>query len=482
MNKLIKLEEIGISLDTKGKKFLSNLPKKILEIKEYRFIGLLEPWAGSLTKTVLECKIHGRGDEFENPWTPALSSAAQSGCPKCSGKYKYTEQETITIINETGYIFHSFLNDFSGVNSKVIVECPNHGLGSSFDSPWITTVNNLKIGRGCPKCSSVYQRSTTEWQEIISRQGYIFLGFSGSFKGKQTRVLLECPKHGPATEFSSPWIPRLEDIERGNGCPKCGGVYRFSKEEYIQKINETGYRFIEFIGEWKVIHTLVNVECKTHGEGKKFKTPWLPTINNLTRGGDCPKCMKRYVYSQDEIIEKIENETKYIFTSFAEEFNGVKGKLILSCPTHGRGDEMNPQWLPTADTIFRGSGCPICGEISAVIENKDPQTPCTLYYIQFNFEGRMFYKIGITTRSIEKRFIRIGSHGISIENSTTRTLPLLTAITIEQEILNEFHLYKTPMGKILKDVGGGSECFSIDVFEKYGLTLDDYIEKFDKYL
>ncbi len=481
MSKFIDLENIENQLDTKGKKFLLKLTEQIKEIKEYKFIGLLEPWKGSQTRTVLECKTHGRGDEFGMPWTPVFSSVTQGvGCPKCSGKYKYTEQETISAINSTGYNFHCFIDGFSGVQSKVIVECPIHGIGSNFDNPWTTTVANLKLGKGCPKCSNVYQRSLSEWENIILSRGYKFLGISGNFKGKNTRALVECPQHGRGDDFSSPWIPRFEDIEKGNGCPKCGEVYRFSKDEYIQKINDTGYKFIEFVGDWKVIHTLINVECSIHGEGKYFGTPWLPTINNLLRGGDCPKCMKRYVYNPDEIIEKINRDTKYTFIKYYDDYNGVKGRVVLSCPEHGVGDSLNPPWLPTPDSIFRGSGCPICGEISAVIENKDPNTPSLIYYINFRHENTDFYKVGITTRSIEERFRRIEANEISIINISKISAPLIAAISIEQAILNEFHLYKKHMGSVLKEVGGGSECFTIDVLGKYGLTLDDYLESFNE--
>lgn len=292
INKLLDLDKIENQLNTKGKQYLSLLKERIPLIQDYDFVGLLAPWCGAKTRTVLSCKIHGRGDQFSTPWIPIINSVLQGyGCPKCAGKYQYSEEEAIQLINDTGYKFCKFLDKYEGVDSKVVVECKIHGNGDRFGNPWSTTLVNLRLGKGCPKCSGVYKRSLDEWASTVEDKSYKFLGLAGEFKGKHSRILVECPVHGRADEYSSPWIPRFEDIERGNGCPKCGTVYRFSKDEYIKKINETDYKFVEFVGKWKVIHTKVNVLCSVHGEGKLFGTPWLPTINNLTRGDAAPNAL-----------------------------------------------------------------------------------------------------------------------------------------------------------------------------------------------
>lgn len=476
MSKMLDLDTIESSLNTKGRQYLQLLKERIPLIENYELIGLLEPWKGAQTRAVLACKTHGRGDLFASPWIPIVNSVFQGyGCPKCSGKYQYTEQEVIELINDTGYQFCKFIDIFKGVQSKVIVECETHGKGDSFGNIWSTTLVNLKIGKGCPKCSGVYKRSLSEWQLTVTNQGYKYLGLHGDFKGKDSRVLIECPVHGRGEDYSNPWIPRFEDVDRGNGCPKCGTVYRFSQAEYIEKINATGYKFVEFIGGWKVIHTKVNVACSIHGEGKNFGTPWLPTINNLTRGGHCPKCVKRYVYTENEIIEKINNETRYTFIEYIGKFNGVKGSVIVSCPEHGRGDSFSPDWTPSVDALFSGRGCPKCGDIASVLENKSPDTPCVLYYIHFKYDECSFYKIGITTRGIEERFRRLEFLNISIVESNFRDTILKVAVNAEIQILDEYHLYKTDMRHVLKEIGGGTECFALDVLAKYDVTLDDYI-------
>lgn len=151
MNMIINLDEIEKTLNTKGKQYLSLLKERIPLIKDYEFVGLLEPWRGAQTRTVLACTTHGRGDLFASPWTPIINSVFQGvGCPKCSGKYQYTEQEAVQLINETGYKFHKFVNSYNGVQSKVIVECEIHGIGDKFGTPWATTLVNLKLGKGNP--------------------------------------------------------------------------------------------------------------------------------------------------------------------------------------------------------------------------------------------------------------------------------------------------------------------------------------------
>lgn len=131
--------------------------------------------------------------------------------------------------------------------------------------------------------------------------------------------------------------------------------------------------------------------------------------------------------------------------------------------------------MPTADSLFTGRGCPKCGDINSVLENRDPETPCILYYIHFKNKNSSFYKIGITTREIEERFRRASAHNIIMEEITYVKTKLDIAVKAEMKIIEEFYLYKIYMGHILHEIGGGTECFSIDVLNKYNVTLDDYI-------
>lgn len=72
----------------------------------------------------------------------------KSGCPKCSGKHKYTTEE---FIREANYIHNNFYDYsktiYNGAFKKVIITCPIHG-------DFQQKPNSHLSGQGCPHCKS----------------------------------------------------------------------------------------------------------------------------------------------------------------------------------------------------------------------------------------------------------------------------------------------------------------------------------------
>ncbi|MCT8987477.1 GIY-YIG nuclease family protein [Shewanella phaeophyticola] len=275
--------------------------------------------------------------------------------------------------------------------------------GSKFFTPWTPTLSNLLYHKkGCPKCSKVYKRSKAEWINVVNSTKYTFVRFDSEFKGKNTRIVVGCPSHGNGDTYKTKWLPRLEDILRGSGCPKCSFLYQYSEDEYREELEvNTSYTVIGFLSSENINkHSLVNLCCPVHGEGKLFDNPWLPSINNVLRGGRCPKCRNRYVYTESNIIEKINLETGYEFIKFSTDSKlGVKSKVIIRCLNHNDLTEKRQQWETTPDTLFSGSGCPKCSE-TGFNRGKD-----AYFYLQDLFmDGELIaIKIGITNREPIKR-------------------------------------------------------------------------------
>ncbi|MCT8987479.1 hypothetical protein [Shewanella phaeophyticola] len=107
-------------------KFINRLDGK------YDFIDFLGDKFNAKTRVILSCKEHGKGSEFGNPWLPVADSVMQGyGCPKCSGRYRYTQEECIEQVKELGFIFVNFLGEFKGIQTNVNLDCPIHGEGCS---------------------------------------------------------------------------------------------------------------------------------------------------------------------------------------------------------------------------------------------------------------------------------------------------------------------------------------------------------------
>lgn len=102
-------------------------------------------------------------------------------------------------------------------------------------------------------------------------------------------------------------------------------------------------------------------------------------------------------------------------------------------------------------------GCNFC--------NKPKNDKCTLYYIKFIIKDTIYYKIGITTQTLKKRFMADARHINKI--IFEKELSSYEAYKQEQEILYKFKNYRVLNGNLL--IGSGStELFIKDVLE-----LDD---------
>jgi uncharacterized C2H2 Zn-finger protein len=380
------------------------------------YVGHVGDKFNAKSRVILNCKFHGQGDLFGNKWTPIVSSVISGfGCPKCAGKYRYTKDELIQKIEAKGYQFINFIGDFKGISTKVNLKCPKHGEGADFDTLWEPNVNNLlNHNKGCPKCAGVYKRTEAEWIQVVNSSPYEFLTFNSKLKGNKTKVVVSCSVHGRGDLFNSPWLPTLDYISSGGGCPKCAGLYSYGKDEYIQLVeNTSGYKFIEFINPFKVIHTRINLRCSVHGNGKSFGTPWLPTINNILRGGACPKCQNRYVYSQNEIVDKIGKVTEYKFIKFVSDSSlGVKSRVIVECPNHNSEEKRFSQWNTTPDYLFNGNGCPSCAEYGF---NKSKGA---YFYLQnlYQADDLIGLKYGITNRDPKARMYQQNAKSVLRHN------------------------------------------------------------------
>jgi hypothetical protein len=346
-------------------------------------------------RVILKCPTHGDGSKFGNRWVPLASSIINGyGCPKCAGKYIYTPNEWIKLIEEKGFKFKNFIGEFKGSQSKLNLICNIHGEGELFETKWQPSANNIvNHSKGCPKCKKTYKRTLGELIELVNNTKYEFICLKSDFKSGNTRIAVGCPEHGPSDEFATPWVPRFEEIARGNGCPKCANLYNFSLDEYKEQIeNKTPYKVLLFDDKKKSKHTKIVLLCPEHGYGHFFRNPWTPSINNILRGGRCPKCTNSYVYTIDEIIDRTNEVGKGKFKLLGPITNferGVKSRVLFQCLK----DEAFT-WETNPDCIFSGTSCPHCAE-----SGFNSSKPAYFYLQELYSEDKLIaLKLGITNR------------------------------------------------------------------------------------
>lgn len=163
-NPIVETLKNGFNCPKCAGKYSPTTEEAILEInqkidKNLKAIGFVGgSYKTQKTNTIIECKVHGRGCDFANPWNPTFDKLKMGfGCPKCAGQYSPTTEEALKEINQ---LISPDLNvigfvggKYKSQKTKTIIECKIHGRGCHFEKPWNPVFYSLKVYNGCPICS-----------------------------------------------------------------------------------------------------------------------------------------------------------------------------------------------------------------------------------------------------------------------------------------------------------------------------------------
>lgn len=208
-----------------------------------------------------------------------------------NGKYKYDKVKYIN--NKT----------------KVIITCQRHG-----DFTQIP-MTHLK-GSGCPYCYNEKrgQIKKLSLDEIIGRSKKIH-GDKFNYKNSiiiKNKISVECPLHGYFEQ-------RIFDHIKGHGCPKCGGVGRIDRENFIEKSNKIHNNKYDYsLVNFKNTESKISIICPNHGNFQQ-------KVRYHLKGKGCPIC--KTSKGERTIINYLENKKiKFIYQHI---FNDCKDKSFL---------------------------------------------------------------------------------------------------------------------------------------------------------
>jgi hypothetical protein len=308
-------------------------------------------------KLNIRCSIHGSYSQLPQNHTQG------SGCPRCGEierKYSMIEswkkrrKTNETFIKEAKQIhgarFDYSSTKYSGYGNKIDLECPIHGLVSTYPHIHIQ-------GNGCPKCGKIdagrSRALTTEaWiNRAKKKHGKKFDYSNSTYINSNTKLNIICPKHGG---FSQHPMVHLGS----HGCPDCGSEIgaqsnRISLDDFVKSaIGVHGYTYDYSLVEYVNNRTEITIGCAIHGFFKGRPD------THVRRGHGCPKCAGRGL-TRDDWIERFKqiHRTRYDYTDF--EYNGATNKSSIICKIHGDFQQTPSSHYNT------GNGCPEC----AIIEN-----------------------------------------------------------------------------------------------------------------
>lgn len=222
-------------------------------------------------------------------------------------------------------------------------------------------------------------------EKAIVKHGYTYDYSKVEYRNSKYKVEIICIKHG------SFW-QQPDNHLCGKGCAKCmhdktAERMRGTTENFIKKsIKRHGNKYNYSKVKYKTLLDKVIIICIKHGD-------FIQTAADHIAGRGCQQCAnERQRSGKQKFIENAitKHEDKYDYSKV--KYETAHKKVIIICPIHG-------EFKQTANNHITGQGCPSCGQ-----SGFDPIKPAILYYVRINKDNDVFYKIGVTNRTIEERF------------------------------------------------------------------------------
>jgi len=418
----------------------------------YKFIKWVNgQYQNGKSRLIAKCTL---GHEWEVFFTNIVRG---TGCPKCKRKNlnskTLSEEEIISRLSSKGLKFIKWIDEFKNTSSLVKVCCENGHIRE--------TKASLLIHRHttCPKCSGKHSHSTKEADTKLLNNGFkVIRWLDGKYINSFSKFEAECPKgHIFISTFSSM-------SQKGKKCPVCSGRRELTSDEKINRINEKGFKFKSWAED---DHRFFTGECsKGHIVEVDYNTI-------VYRSGKCPECyLNTTKLTNSEFRDKSNkvHNNKYLYSN--TNYKNSRDYVKIICKEHG-------EFKQTPNRHLAGRGCPTCGVISNLLSNRDPNDKCILYYLVLSYKGHHFYKVGITTKTIDIRYKDLHKDNVLIESRQVFETTVANAIEYENIILRRFSEYKEYRGHILLNTKGGTECFSKDIFAASSLAefIKNYIQK-----
>lgn len=145
---------------------------------------------------------------------------------------------------------------------------------------------------------------------------------------------------------------------------------------------------------------------------RECETVFYPTVSAHMRGGNCPTCSRKnkVYYTNDDFINKASKKHDGFYSYEKSNYIDRDTKVKITCPIHGLFSQRPSYHL-------KGRGCHKCGINKAktasvkgggwtrskfieLCKNND----ATLYVLKCFNDSELFYKVGITSATVQKRY------------------------------------------------------------------------------
>ncbi len=224
-------------------------------------------------------------------------------------------------------------------------------------------------------------------------------------------------------------------------CPQCFGRKR-TKEGVQSHLNFLN-KGIKVLSEYTNALTKMSCRCE------KCNHRWESRYTTLMYNG-CPGCNKYSKWTTEDFVQTIQSMKPITVLS---KYKHAGATVDCQCNVCGT------KWSPMPGNLLRPDkvSCPSCAK-----SGYDPSKPGYLYYLRVYDEDQVYWKIGITSRSLKERF-NPSERGKIVVLYNQRFESGSAAQQCERNILNLFKHFKVKNAAPLKT--GNTELFTKDVLQ-----------------
>lgn len=346
--------------------------------------------------------------------------------------------------------------EYKGATSKINLYCKEHG---DFE----ITPQGLFKGRTCPTCTERDRRLKStkpndtfikQLQEISPQYDYSKVVYINSTE----KVEVICREHG--SFFISP-----RELLRGCGCTKCynerrGKSLKLTYDEFKKKLLEQDKGHLSIKDEdYKDSSSPLVFTCSIHGVQHTNKA-----YNLITSRYGCPKCgneirASKGIIPLNEVKKRLFNKFRDRVTIVDSSYTFSTAEATFICQEHG-------EYTNRVDYVLENKyPCRKCADKYGESDRAYYDKPTTLYYIKLIKDNVEYFKLGITTQSISKRFHKLPQEGLTYQIIATKTFETGSiAYYLEQFLLHQ-HGHNIIDFILLPKSGGNSEIFNQDIYE-----------------
>lgn len=426
--------------------------KKSREVHGEQYDYKKTNYIGSNKNVLITCKIHG---DFEVRASDHYGKTRR-GCRSCGkGSMNNVGRLTTQSFIKRSRDVHGAKYDYSrsiykGAASKICIICPVHG-----EFHMRPSAHYGPQKQGCKSCGNRPDVTTESFVEsAISKFGDKFDYSKVVYRKASEKISIVCPIHG---EFS---ITPGGHLNGAGGCKACSGRRDISNEDYLSMLvsafgDTYDYSKVKYRGQ----HESITLICRIHG-------PFQKKARDAISSTGCQECLK---FTLEDFIAKATDRHQGKYDYSKVEYISTRAYVTIICPHHGSFEQ-------TPNRHLDGRGCPVCGIESNLLSNRDPGDRCILYYLHLSYKGHSFWKVGITTKSVDTRYKLLKKDGVIIRDSHEVETTIQQAINAENLIIRRYSQFLEYRGHILKNAKGGTECFRADVLSKHKKTLSAFLQ------